>query len=62
MIIAHIMGIPVEESVLALAPAGAAVTGVTIAVRANLDRLLRRRPDHGMNSDPLVTEDENDSR
>ena len=36
MIVAHIMGIPVEESVLQLAPAGAAmVTAVAIAGRAS---------------------------
>jgi hypothetical protein len=45
MIIAHIMGIPVEESVLQLAPAGAAmVTGVWIAGRTSLRQLRRRRP------------------
>jgi hypothetical protein len=44
MILAHIMGIPLEESVLQLAPASAAmVTAVAIAGRANLRR-LRRRP------------------
>ena len=43
MIIAHVMGIPVEESVLQLAPAGAAViTAVAIAGRASLGRLRRR--------------------
>jgi hypothetical protein len=42
MILAHIMGIPVEESLLPLVPAGAAgVTIVAIAGRAGLDRLLR---------------------
>ena len=45
MIIAHIMGIPVEESVLQLAPAGAAtVTAVWIAGRTTLRRLRGRRP------------------
>ena len=40
----HIMGIPIEESVLQLAPAGAAmVTAVAIAGRARLGR-LRARP------------------
>jgi hypothetical protein len=47
VILAHIMGIPVEESTLQLAPAGAAaVTIVAIAGRARLDRFvwwLRRR-------------------
>ena len=43
MIVAHIMGIPLEESVLQLAPAGAAiVTACAIAVRTTLDRLRRR--------------------
>jgi predicted MFS family arabinose efflux permease len=45
VIIAHIMGFPVEESVLQLVPAGAAmVTGVWIAGRTSLRRLQRRRP------------------
>ena len=40
----HIMGIPVEESVLQLAPAGAAlVTVAAIAGRATIGRLRRRR-------------------
>jgi hypothetical protein len=40
MIVAHVLGLPVEESVLQLAPAGAAIlTAVTIAVRTTLDRL-----------------------
>jgi hypothetical protein len=43
MILGHIIGIPVEESVLQLAPAGAAmVTAVAIAGRASLGRLRRR--------------------
>jgi hypothetical protein len=43
MMFAHIMGIPVEESVLQLAPAGAAmVTAVAIAGRTTLVRLRRR--------------------
>jgi hypothetical protein len=52
MILAHITGIPVEESVLQLAPAGAAmVTAVVIAGRTSLGRLRRRlrrrsREDH----------------
>jgi hypothetical protein len=41
--IAHIAGIPLEESVLKLAPAGAAmVTAVAIAGRTSLGRLRRR--------------------
>jgi hypothetical protein len=44
-VIAHVMGLPLEESVLQLAPAGAAVvSAVAIAGRASLDRLRRRRP------------------
>ncbi len=44
MMLAHIMGIPIEESVLQLAPAGAAtVTAVWIVVRAQLRRPRRRR-------------------
>ena len=50
MIAAHILGLPVEESALQLAPAGAAmVTIVAIAGRARLGRLrrwLRHRPHH----------------
>ena len=43
MIVAHVMGIPVEESVLQLAPAGAAMaTAVAMAGRARLGRLRRR--------------------
>jgi uncharacterized membrane protein AbrB (regulator of aidB expression) len=39
----HIMGIPVEESVLQFAPAGAVtVTAVAIAGRRLLNRLKRR--------------------
>ncbi|MDP9256955.1 MAG: hypothetical protein M3Q31_10425 [Actinomycetota bacterium] len=45
MIVAHIMGIPVEESVLQLVPAGAAtVTAVWMAGRTSLRQLRRRRP------------------
>ena len=44
MMLAHIMGIPVEESVLQLAPAGAAIaTAIAIAGRMTLGRLRRRR-------------------
>jgi uncharacterized membrane protein AbrB (regulator of aidB expression) len=43
----HIMGIPVEESVLQFAPAGAVtVTAVAIAGRARLGRLLDRLRRH----------------
>jgi len=43
VIVAHIMGLPIEESVLQLAPAGAAtVTAVAFTARAALDRLRRR--------------------
>jgi hypothetical protein len=42
MTLAHILGIPVEESVLELAPAGAAiVTAVAIVGRSMLGRLRR---------------------
>jgi hypothetical protein len=40
--LAHVMGIPVEESVLQLATAGTTVTAVAIAGRATLGRLLDR--------------------
>jgi hypothetical protein len=44
VIVAHITGIPIEESVLQLAPAGAAtVTAVAIAARTTLGRLRRRQ-------------------
>jgi hypothetical protein len=43
VILGHIMGIPIEESVLQFAPAGAAmVTAIAIAGRPGLDRLRRR--------------------
>jgi hypothetical protein len=43
VIVGHIMGIPVEESVLQLAPAGVAiVTAVTVAGRVGLGSLRRR--------------------
>ena len=41
--VAHIIGIPVEESVLQLTPAGAAtLTVVAIASRARLSRVFTR--------------------
>jgi len=43
VIVAHIMGIPVEESVLELAPAGAViVSAAAIAGRAKLGRMLNQ--------------------
>ena len=43
MIVAHIMGIPIEESVFQLAPAGAVtLTAVAIAARTTLARFRRR--------------------
>jgi hypothetical protein len=43
MTLAHIIGIPIEETVLQLAPAGAAMmTATAIAGRRGLDRLRRR--------------------
>jgi hypothetical protein len=45
VIVAHIIGIPVEETVLQLVPAGVAmVTAVWITGRTSLRRLRRRRP------------------
>jgi hypothetical protein len=42
VIVAHVMGIPVEESVLQLLPAGTViVTAAAIAGRATLARLRR---------------------
>jgi predicted cobalt transporter CbtA len=43
MICAHVMGIPVEESALALAPAGAAILFVTKSKLATIVGWLRRR-------------------
>jgi hypothetical protein len=43
MIVGHVMGLPIEESVVQLVPAGAAiVTAVVITGRATLGRLQRR--------------------
>jgi hypothetical protein len=48
VIVAHVLGLPIEESVLQLAPAGGAfVTVIAIAGRSRLDRLrrwARRKP------------------
>jgi hypothetical protein len=45
--LAHIMGLPVEEGVLQLAPAGAATaTLIAMAGRAELVRLLARLRRH----------------
>lgn len=42
MIVEHVMGLPIEESVLQLAPAGAAtLTVMAFAGRATLGRLRR---------------------
>ena len=42
MIVGHIIGIPVEETVLQFAGVGAvAVTGFALAVRTTLDRVRR---------------------
>jgi hypothetical protein len=43
VIVGHVMGLPVEESVVQLAPAGAAtVTMIALAGRATLGRLWTR--------------------
>jgi hypothetical protein len=43
MIVAHVLGIPVEESVLQVLPAGAAVAmALAVGVRARLGSLRRR--------------------
>ena len=66
MTLAHIMGLPVEESVLQLAPAAAATaTAVALAGRESLLWLRRRRPGghvdhegaHAMSADPHVAAD-----
>jgi hypothetical protein len=42
VIVAHIMGIPIEESILSLAPAGAAIaTAFAIAARTSIGRVRR---------------------
>jgi hypothetical protein len=42
VIVAHLMGLPIEESILQLAPAGAVtLTAVAVAGRAALGRLKR---------------------
>ena len=42
MILGHVMGIPIEESLLQLAPAGAAIgTALAVAVHTSLSRLRR---------------------
>jgi hypothetical protein len=42
VIVAHVLGLPIEESVLQLVPAGAViVTAASVACRAALDRLRR---------------------
>jgi hypothetical protein len=52
VIVAHVMGLPIEESVLQLAPAGAAMaTAVAIAGRASLGRLRRRLRDRSSGED-----------
>ncbi|MFL6035579.1 MAG: hypothetical protein ACJ74I_10920 [Gaiellaceae bacterium] len=57
MIIGHIAGIPVEESVLQLAPAGAAMaTLVAIAGKTCLGRLRRLR--HAARHENARTPDE----
>jgi hypothetical protein len=57
MIVAHIMGVPIEESVLQLAPAGAAtVTLAAIAARTTLGRLRRRRPGRVASTDDTPRE------
>jgi hypothetical protein len=51
-VIAHIMGLPVEESVLQLVPAGAAMmTLLAVASRNALDHIRRRRGIDAKHSD-----------
>jgi hypothetical protein len=46
MITAHVMGLPIEESLLQLMPAGAVMaTAVAVAGRTTLGRLRRRLRD-----------------
>jgi hypothetical protein len=47
VIVAHVLGLPVEESVLQLVPAGAAiVTAAAVAGRITFARLRRRQRAH----------------
>jgi hypothetical protein len=49
VITAHVMGIPVEESVLQLMPAGAVIAAAAgIAVRSTLDRIGRLHAGRGL--------------
>ena len=42
MIFAHVMGVPVEESALALAPAGAAIlSGAALIARSKVAEVVR---------------------
>jgi nucleotide-binding universal stress UspA family protein len=44
MMVAHIMGIPAEETLLQLAPAGAAMlTALAVAGHVRIERLIGRR-------------------
>jgi hypothetical protein len=48
MIFAHVMGVPVEESALTLAPAGAAIlTGAAVIARSKLAEISGWRRRHG---------------
>jgi hypothetical protein len=42
VILGHVMGLPVEESVLQLASAGAGITAIAVAGRTMLGRMLDR--------------------
>ena len=47
MTLAHVMGIPVEESALSLAPAGVAIlTAAVVVARAKLATIAGRRRRH----------------
>jgi hypothetical protein len=47
MIIGHLAGIPVEESLVQLAPAGAVIaTALAVAVRTSIGRLRRSSRKH----------------
>ena len=53
MIVAHVNGVPLEETVLQLAPVAAAmVTVVAVSLRATLGRIRRRPRSHGDDSHP----------
>jgi hypothetical protein len=55
VIVGHVMGLPIEENVMQLAPAGGAIMAwVVIAGRAGLARLRRRVTRHAPPQQPRL--------